>query len=199
MHIIFGELTSWQIPILRLFKYLKFKVFYLRIVANSDFKKNEIADKLKKKNIFPIIIYPCAKNKTKDIEIIFNNNIVCSLRSIDITNYGILEMDIFGTAGRLIIDMINHTVDNYVISKKKSLVYKQLTPKKLPAIKKIDEPIVNGLKYLLESMSKSKPSPCDGNQGYKSLELVVASLMSARKNKEMRLPLQSLDYVLSSK
>ena len=134
-----------------------------------------------------------------DIEIIFNNNITCSLRSIDITNYGVLEMDIFGTAGRLIIDMINHTVNNYVISKKKSLVYKQLTPKKFPAIKKIDEPIVNGLKHLLESMSKSKPSPCDGNQGYKSLELVVASLMSARKNKEVRLPLQSLDYVLSSK
>ena len=31
---------------------LKFKVFYLNIVANSDFKKNEIAEKLKKKNIF---------------------------------------------------------------------------------------------------------------------------------------------------
>jgi len=54
MHIIFENLNFWQIPISRLFKYLKFKVFYLSIVANSDFKKNEIADKLKKKNIFPL-------------------------------------------------------------------------------------------------------------------------------------------------
>jgi len=49
MHIIFDSLTPWQIPILTLLKYLKFKVFYLNIVANSDFKKNVIADKLKKK------------------------------------------------------------------------------------------------------------------------------------------------------
>ncbi len=83
--------------------------------------------------------------------------------------------------------------------KKKSLVYKQLVAKKFPVAKKIDEPIVSGLKYLLESMSKTKPSLCDGNQGYKSLELVVASLMSVRKNKEVHLPLQSLGYVLSSK
>lgn len=134
-----------------------------------------------------------------DIEIIFRNNITCFLRSIDVTNYGILEMDIFGTDGRLIVDMANHTVNSYDISKKKSLVYKQLVAKKFPVAKKIDEPIVSGLKHLLESMSKTKPSPCDGNQGYKSLELVVASLMSARKNKEVHLPLQSLGYVLSSK
>tara|TARA_Y100000294_G_scaffold177918_1_gene205644 strand:+ start:1647 stop:3533 length:1887 start_codon:yes stop_codon:yes gene_type:complete len=56
MHIIFGNLTSWQIPLLRLLKYLRFKVFYLDIVVDSDVKKNEIAEKLKKKNIFPLPI-----------------------------------------------------------------------------------------------------------------------------------------------
>ena len=54
MHIVFEDLTSWQMPILKLLKYLKFKVFYLDIVADSDFKKNEIADRLKKKNILPL-------------------------------------------------------------------------------------------------------------------------------------------------
>ena len=49
MHIIFGNLTFWQIPIIKLLKYIKFKVFYMYILANSDFKKNAIADKLKKK------------------------------------------------------------------------------------------------------------------------------------------------------
>ncbi len=56
MHIIFGKLTSWQIPILRLFKFLKFKVFYLSIVASTDLKKNKIAEELKKKNIIPLPI-----------------------------------------------------------------------------------------------------------------------------------------------
>ena len=54
MHIIFGELTSWQIPILRLFKFLKFKVFYLSIVASTDLKKNKIAEELKRKKILPL-------------------------------------------------------------------------------------------------------------------------------------------------
>ena len=54
MHIIFGNLTFWQIPILKLLKRLKFNVFYLDIALNSDFKRNEIAEKLRKKNIFPL-------------------------------------------------------------------------------------------------------------------------------------------------
>ena len=54
MHIIFENLTSWQVPISRLFKYLKFEVYCLSIEANSDFKKNEVAKKLKEKNIFPL-------------------------------------------------------------------------------------------------------------------------------------------------
>ena len=54
MHIIFGELTSWQIPILRLFKFLKFEVFYLFIAASTDLKKNKIAEELKRKKILPL-------------------------------------------------------------------------------------------------------------------------------------------------
>ena len=56
MHIIFGNVTHWQMFILRILKYLKFQVFYIYIEAKSDIKKNEIATKLKKNNIFPIPI-----------------------------------------------------------------------------------------------------------------------------------------------
>ena len=54
MHIIFGHVTRWQMPMLRILNYLKFKVFYLLIEAKSDFKKNEVAQKLKENNIFPL-------------------------------------------------------------------------------------------------------------------------------------------------
>ena len=54
MHIIFGNVTYWQVLILKTLKYFKFKVFYLYIDVKSDIKKNEIATKLKKNNIFPI-------------------------------------------------------------------------------------------------------------------------------------------------
>jgi len=56
MHIIFGYVAYWQMPILRLLKYFKFEVFYLHIDADTDVKKNKIATKLKKNNIIPLPI-----------------------------------------------------------------------------------------------------------------------------------------------
>ena len=53
MHIIFGYIAYWNLPIIRMLRYFKFNVYYLYIDAKSDFKKNEIATKLKKINIFP--------------------------------------------------------------------------------------------------------------------------------------------------
>ena len=54
MHIIFGYVSYWQVPILRLLKYFKFEVFYLHIDAKTKVKKNDIATKLKNKNIYPL-------------------------------------------------------------------------------------------------------------------------------------------------
>ena len=51
MHIIFGYVSYWQVPILRLLKYFKFEVFYLHIDAKTKVKKNDIATKLKNKII----------------------------------------------------------------------------------------------------------------------------------------------------
>ena len=56
MYIIFGNVGYWQIPTLKILKYFKLNVYYLYIEAKSDIKKNEIATKLKKNNIFPIPI-----------------------------------------------------------------------------------------------------------------------------------------------
>ena len=56
MHIIFGYVSNWQVPILRLLKYFKFEIFYLYIDAKTKIKKYEIATKLKNKNIYPLPI-----------------------------------------------------------------------------------------------------------------------------------------------
>ena len=56
MHIVFGRVGYWQIPIIKLFKYFKFKVFYISIGSKSKFQQNEIAAQLKKKNITPLPI-----------------------------------------------------------------------------------------------------------------------------------------------
>ena len=56
MHIIFGYISSWHVPILKVLRYFKFNVYYLYINAKTNIKKNEIATKLKKKNIYPLPI-----------------------------------------------------------------------------------------------------------------------------------------------
>ena len=56
MHIIFGYISYWQIFLLKLLKYFGFNVYYINIEAKTDSKKNEIATKLKKKNIYPLPI-----------------------------------------------------------------------------------------------------------------------------------------------
>ena len=50
MHIIFGNVTFWQVPIMKLFNYLNIETFYIFIEAKSLFYKNKIATKLKESN-----------------------------------------------------------------------------------------------------------------------------------------------------
>ena len=101
MYIIFGNVGYWQIPILKILKYFKLNVYYLYIEAKSDVKKNEIATKLKKNNIFPMPMELEKKISSKDIslfdmdyqEFVYNKNVklipdtilkkYCHLFSID--------------------------------------------------------------------------------------------------------------------
>ena len=56
MHIVFGHVSNCQLPLIRLLKYFKFKVFYIHIESKSEFHKNEIATQLKKIYIIPLPI-----------------------------------------------------------------------------------------------------------------------------------------------
>jgi len=60
MHIIFGYISSWSLPAIKLLKLLKFNVYYIYIDEVDLDKKNEIASKLKKNNIYPL---PLEKEK----------------------------------------------------------------------------------------------------------------------------------------
>ena len=105
MHIIFGNVEYWQIPILIVLKYLNFNVFYLSIDAKSDLKKNKIATNLKKYHISPLPIElekklsgkaTCALSNFDPDEIGYKKNLklapdeilkkYCSLFSIDEKN-----------------------------------------------------------------------------------------------------------------
>tara|TARA_B100001964_G_scaffold132161_1_gene145966 strand:- start:1563 stop:2075 length:513 start_codon:yes stop_codon:yes gene_type:complete len=54
MHIIFGNVNSWQLPLIKLLSYFKFKIYYLLIDSGPKLQRNEIANELKKRNITPL-------------------------------------------------------------------------------------------------------------------------------------------------
>jgi len=56
MHIVFGYVSTWQIPIMLVFKFFKLKVYYIHINTNSNVKKIKIAEKMRKKDIYPLPI-----------------------------------------------------------------------------------------------------------------------------------------------
>ena len=56
MHIIFGSVSSWQVPLIKLLKYCKLNISYLLIDPGPELQRNEIANKLKEKNIIPLPI-----------------------------------------------------------------------------------------------------------------------------------------------
>lgn len=133
-----------------------------------------------------------------DIKIKFNNNIICFLNSLDVKNYGILEMDIFGTQGRIKLDLVQHDINFYKISNE-GLVYKKLQKGKKIISKIENEPILAALENLLFSI-KNKSNPiCSFEQGINSLELIVASMISMNKNKTIELPITNYNFKIFSK
>lgn len=54
MHIVFGHISNWSLPIAKILKYFKFNVYYLLVDEKSNSKKIELADKLKNNNIYPL-------------------------------------------------------------------------------------------------------------------------------------------------
>lgn len=130
--------------------------------------------------------------------IYFKNGIPCSINSLDLSHYGIFEMDIFGTLGRLRFDMVKHMVDWFEVSRKKNLVYKELVRKNFPKSSQVKEPILHGLGNLIQCVEGKGKSLCSGIDGYKSLEMIAASLISAKTHKTISIPLSKLEFEINS-
>ena len=54
---------------------------------------------------------PNTKDPNLDIELEFDNNFKCFINALDLSNYGICELDIFGTKGRLKINLITNETE----------------------------------------------------------------------------------------
>ncbi len=133
-----------------------------------------------------------------DMIIEFKNGTTCMLNALDITKYGILEMDIFGTKGRIRIDMVKHIAEWFDISKK-GLVYGDLKKSTNIISKKEHEPILRALEDLIVSIEKNRQPVSSFDQGINSLELIIASMISKNQNKTVKLPIKNRRLKIYSK
>ena len=90
-----------------------------------------------------------------DVEIEFKQKIIVKMSAVNVSNYGILEMDILGMKGRIKINLTTNETSFYKISKK-GLVYKQLEEIKIKFKASKYSPIMLGLQNLVDCVEKKE-------------------------------------------
>ncbi len=145
-----------------------------------------------------------SKNKSNNnldpnIDIVVNhsNNLTTKINAINANSYGVFEMDIFGDRGRIRVNYAINTLDLFKPSK--GLVYKNLASHSAKIKTSKQSSIYLGIKNLAECIKSRKKPLSGGENGYKSLELVVASIMSANKDKEIQIPLKPNKFIVHSR
>ena len=146
-----------------------------------------------------------SKNKSQnkndpnlDMTIEFFNSITCQINSLDYTNYAIFNMEIYGMKGVLKIDLIKNEGKLLKISNK-SNVYKILEKEIIIAAKIFETPIQMGLRNIINSIKLDKKIQSNGNDGIKSLEIIIAAMKSAKQKKQITLPLSNNQFKINSK
>ena len=136
-----------------------------------------------------------------DLQIEFKRKINCTINSLDYRIYGLFEMDILSTEGRLRINLAANTyeINYFKKSIKDASGYRKLIPFTFKVKKSKESSIILVVKDLMNCIKYNKKPICSGIDGYKSLELILASIMSSKQNKVVHLPLISNKYKISSK
>lgn len=123
----------------------------------------------------------------------------CRLQALDVRNYGLLEMDILGTRGRLKLNLTTNDIEYFKIRVGDYLVYKDLIKSNIVVKRSNLSPIQLGVKNLVNCLQFNKRPLCTGEDGYKSLELIIASIQSSKLSRKLKTPLLNNEYKISSK
>ena len=138
-----------------------------------------------------------------DVTLEFNNGIKATMTAIESPYYGISEFDIFGTKGRLQLDLNRSIVTYYKSNKKFKLSDKNfwfnIKPSKIKLNYSTKSDIMLGIENLVKTIHGVEKPKCSGEDGYKSLELITAAIISAKNKIKIRLPLTKSRYKITSR
>jgi len=133
-----------------------------------------------------------------DVEIQFKNNIIGKLIGLSFQNFGIAEVDILFEKSRFTIDLVRNQVKVFEKSKKLQ-DYKLLQlSKTIQSIRPATD-IRHVIDNFLNCVITRKEPLCTGKDGYKSLELVIGSIISERTDKKLEIPIANKNYIIESR
>jgi len=178
-------------------------VFYGAGIANTgshvfDLLRFFFGEVLQVKGEFSEIKSPNNKDLNLDVFLKFEKGPIAFLKALDLRNYGICEFNIFGTNGRIILDILSNKV-TYLKPSSNYFDYVRLSPTEFSLTEDQVSGTILGIKNMIGCISTGKEPLCTGYDGYKSLELVIASILSAKERKKVYLPLKNNSYKISSK
>ena len=134
-----------------------------------------------------------------DVEIEFSNKKKARMQALDASNFGLFEMDIINEKGRIRIDFVSNKVEFFSIPKTNFLDSKNLMKVKYKGNNPDHSAITYGVKNLVNCIMKKEKPLCTGMDGYRSLELIIASKRSAQLGKQLNLPLKIINYKINSR
>lgn len=124
---------------------------------------------------------------------------LCKISSLDYSNYALFEMDVIGTTGRIKINLTSNEFNYYSVTNKDSIAYKKLVESDVQIKQSKQSSIQLAVQNLIHSIKTRQEPMCTGYDGYKSLELIIASIISAKKGRPVKIPLTNNSYKISSK
>ena len=134
-----------------------------------------------------------------NVDLKFSNNVFVKMIALNLNNYGICEIDILGTRGRLRINLINDEIEYFKKMGDNPLSYKELLKTNFPIKKSQKSAIMLGLENMIDAYNGKKSILSSGNDGYGSLELIIAAMKSANSGKIFKIPLKDNSYKIKSK
>lgn len=139
-----------------------------------------------------------SKDPNLDVILKFQKGFCGFIHALNLSDYGICELEILGIKGKLNVDLLSNKA-KLLKPHSKTYDYKRLTHEELIVDKTKKSGTILGIENLVECIVKKKTPLCTGIDGYKSVELIVASILSSSTKKKIYLPLKTNSYKIGSK
>ncbi len=119
-----------------------------------------------------------------DALIKFKNGVLCSLQSLDNSNYLIYEHHIFGTYGRIIIKRNGYGHESFRVDDSDLFLgYKELYENNEPLLKDpLGQPMLHAIENLVDCTLNNKKPLCGGYDGLAVIEIIEKLKNSAKNN-----------------